>query len=93
MDWKADLLLDGKYALELKYADNTGTLDKGVREVKDYLRHTSYIAVIMFDVGKLNPETLDKYRRYYEEERARVIILQGRGGRRKKKKGVYIEMR
>ena len=94
VDWRADLLLDGKYALELKYADNTGTLDKGVREIKDYRNHTNYIAVIMLDVGDLNPETIEKYTRYYEEDGARVIVLHARGGRRKKKKkGVYVEIR
>ena len=85
VDWRADILINGKYALELKYADNSSTMDKGIREIKDYKKHTPYVAMIILDVGDLHPETLRRYIEYYEEEGAKVVVLHGKGGRRKKK--------
>ncbi len=85
VDWRADILIDDKYALELKYADNRGTLDKGIREIKDYKKHTPYVGMIILDVGRLNSEVLENYITYYQEEGAEVVVVRGIGGRKRRK--------
>lgn len=86
-----DIFIDGKYVLELKYADSIGTLDKGATEAKRY-KEKGYpgVAFVILDVGKLT-SSLAQYKRWYEDEGAKVIILRGKGERKKPKKIVFIE--
>jgi len=85
-----DILIDNKYALELKYADNKKTLDSGVAEVRRYRELFPHIAVVILDVNKLSVSTLRDYKKYYEQDDAEVIILRGKGVRRKKGKSTQI---
>ena len=85
-----DILIDNKYTLELKYADNRGTLEKGVAEVRRYSEIFNHVAVIILDVNRLSPSTLHDYKKYYEQDNAEVIILRGRGGRKKKGKSTQV---
>lgn len=88
-----DIFIDGKYVLELKYADSIGTMDKGATEAKRY-KEKGYagVAFIILDIGKLTG-SLPQYKRWYEDEGAKVIILRGKGERKKTKKirGIFIE--
>lgn len=86
-----DIFIDGKYVLELKYADSIGTLDKGTTEAKRY-KEKGYpgVAIIILDIGKLTG-SLPQYKRWYEEEGAKVIILRGKGERRKPKIRMFVE--
>ena len=81
---RVDILIDGKYALELKYADNKSTLDKGIAEVKRFSKLFNFVAVIIFDINILSINTIIEYKKDYEDLGAEVIILRGRGGRKKK---------
>ncbi len=81
-----DIFIDGKYVLELKYADSMGTLDKGMTEAKRY-KEKGYpgVAFVVLDIGKLT-SNLPQYKKWYEDEGAKVIILKGNGERKKPKK-------
>jgi len=85
-----DIFIDGKYVLELKYADNKGTLDTGLQETKRY-KEKNYpgVAVIILDVGALTG-ALSQYKRWYEEDGAKVLILRGKGERKKVKKRYFV---
>ena len=90
---KVDLLVNGKYALELKYADRKSTLQFGVDEIMDYVVATPYVGVIILDVGQLSGETIDRYKNKYEKLGASVVILKGRSGRKKKRRGTQITIK
>jgi len=87
---RLDILIDKKYVLELKYADNKGTLEKGIAEIKRYGKQFDNIAFIILDVNKLSFSILREYKNYYEEDGAQVIILRGRGSRKNKSKSTQI---
>lgn len=78
-----DILINGKYILELKYADNKGTLDKGIAEVKRYKELGKKIIMVILKVRTSNRKDIEQYTKWYREEGAEVIILKVRGKRKK----------
>ncbi len=93
MHKEGDIQINGKGVLELKYADNKGTLALGVTELKQYKdRGFSDMAVIILDVGQISGAVIQEYKRFYEQEGAKVIILQARGKRKKKAKYVITKL-
>lgn len=85
-----DILINGKYVLEQKYADNPGTLNQGLGEMKRYkAKRYPGIAFVILDTGKITPQVLE-YKRYYEEEGAKVIIIRGQGARKKLKPKYFV---
>ena len=85
-----DILINGKYVLEQKYADNPSTLNQGLGEVKRYkAKRYSGIAFVILDTGKITSQVLE-YKKYYEEEGAKVIIIRGQGERRKSKPKFFV---
>ena len=81
-----DIFVNGKYVFELKYADNEGTLNKGLQEAIRY-KEKNYpgVAFIILDIGEMQGR-LTQYKRWYEGNNAKVIILSGKGERKKPKK-------
>lgn len=81
-----DIFINGKYVLELKFADNEGTLNKGLQESLRY-KEKNYpgMAFIILDIGQMQSK-LAQYQRGYERDDAKVIILSGKGARKKVKK-------
>lgn len=81
-----DIFVDSKYVFELKYADNEGTLNKGLQEAIRY-KEKNYpgVAFIILDIGEMQGR-LSQYKRWYERDGANVIILSGKGERKKPKK-------
>ena len=81
-----DIFVNGKYVFELKYADNEGTLNKGLQEAIRY-KEKNYpgVAFILLDIGEMQGR-LTQYKRWYEGNNAKVIILSGKGQRKKPKK-------
>jgi hypothetical protein len=81
-----DIFINGKYVLELKFADNEGTLNKGLQESLRY-KEKNYpgVAFIILDIGQMQGK-LAQYQRGYERDDAKVIILSGKGARKKVKK-------
>ncbi|MEM0142846.1 MAG: hypothetical protein QXL94_02675, partial [Candidatus Parvarchaeum sp.] len=85
-----DILINGKYVLEQKYADNPSTLNQGLAEVKRYkAKRYPGIAFVILDTGKITPQVLE-YKKYYEEEGAKVIIIRGQGERKKSKSKFFV---
>ncbi|MCL4362896.1 hypothetical protein M1439_00415 [Candidatus Marsarchaeota archaeon] len=81
-----DIFVNGKYVFELKYADNEGTLNKGLQEAIRY-KEKNYpgVAFIILDIGEMQGR-LTQYKRWYEGNNAKVIILAGKGERKRPKK-------
>ena len=85
-----DIFINGKYVLEQKFADNPGTLNQGLGEVKRYKeKRYQGIAFVILDVGKITPQVLE-YKKYYEEEGAKVIIIRGQGARKKQRPKFFV---
>jgi len=86
-----DMTIDDRYVLELKYANNEGTLNKGLKEVRDYykLLHYKGVAVIILDIGILGVSKINGYVEDYKEDGAKVIILNAKA-RPTSKKDEYV---
>jgi len=74
---RGDLTIDDQYVLELKYSNSVGTLDKGLKEVRDYykLLHYKGVAIVILDIGLLGVNKINEYAEDYKEDGAKVIIL------------------
>ena len=80
-----DLVIDNKYAIELKIADNRSKLRDTKGQIHDYLKVFNELAVIILDVGKLRRSEIKEYVDDYQELGAKVIVLEGVLKRRKGK--------
>lgn len=81
-DCSGDILIDGRYVFELKYADNKSTLSNGLEEILRYKGRFEKICMVMLDVGRAQG-IVQEYEGFYKHQGAdSVIILQGRGERR-----------
>ncbi|HEW91873.1 MAG TPA: hypothetical protein ENF81_04955 [Thermotogaceae bacterium] len=80
-----DILVDGNYILELKYADNKNTLDRGISEVIRYKKFRRTVIVVLLDVRVLDRNIITRYRDYYKEVGAEVIIIRAKGQRKRGK--------
>ena len=80
-----DILVDGNYILELKYADNKNTLDRGIAEVIRYKKFRRTVIVVLLDVRVLDRNIITRYRDYYKEVGAEVIIIRAKGQRKRGK--------
>jgi len=80
-----DLVIDNKYAIELKIADNKSKLRDLKGQIHDYLKVFDKLAVIILDVGKLRRSEIKEYVDDYQELGAKVIVLEGVLKRRKGK--------
>ena len=78
-----DILIDGNYILELKYADNKGTLDRGIAEVVRYKKLGKPVIMTILDVGILSPRIITQYRNYYKENGAEAIVMKAVGYRKR----------
>ncbi len=76
-----DILIDENYILELKYADNKGTLDKGIAEIMRYKELEKIIIMIILDVGILSKRIITQYSEYYEKSGAENVIIKAKGQR------------
>jgi len=76
-----DILIDKNYILELKYADNRGTLDRGIAEVVRYKKLGNPVIMVILDIGILSPKIITQYRDYYEDNGAEAIVIKATGHR------------
>jgi len=80
-----DLVIDDKYAIELKIAHNKSRLRDLKGQIHDYLKVFDDLAVIILDVGELKRSEIKEYVDDYQELGAKVIVLEGFLKRRKGK--------
>ncbi len=76
-----DILIDEKYILELKYADNRGTLDRGIAEVIKYKKLGKPIIIVILDIGVLSSQTISQYCSHYRENGAEAVVIKASGHR------------
>jgi len=82
---KVDLVIDEKYAIELKIADGKGKLRDLVGQVHSYKKVFNNVAVILLDVGKMSRSEIKEYIDDYEGLGVKTLILEGVLRRRKGK--------
>lgn len=82
---KIDIVIDNRYAIELKIADGKGKLRDLVGQVQDYKKIHNEVAVILLDVGKMSRSDIKEYVEDYENAGVKTIILEGVLRRRKGK--------
>ena len=89
---KIDLVIDNKYAIELKIADGKGKLRDLVGQVHSYKKVYDNVAVILLDVSKMSHSEIKEYVEDYENLGVKTRILEGIL-RRKKGKAKQISIR
>jgi len=89
---KIDIVIDNRYAIELKIADGKGKLRDLVGQVNSYKKVYSEVAVILLDVGKMSHSEIKEYIDDYENLGVKAIILEG-VLRRKKGKSKQINIK
>lgn len=81
---KIDLVIDEKYAIELKIADGKGKLRDLVGQVHSYKKvFNSNVAVILLDVGMMPHSEIKEYIDDYEGLNVKTLVLEGILRRRK----------
>lgn len=89
---KIDIVIDNRYAIELKIADGKGKLRDLVGQVHSYKKVYNEVAVILLDVGKMSRSEIKEYVDDYENLEVKTIILEG-VLRRKKGKSKQINIK
>ena len=79
-----DILVNNEFIIELKYADNVGTLERGISEIIRYRNFDKEIIVIILDTGKLSKDIFNKYSEYFKQAGAKVVIIIKAKGKRKR---------
>jgi len=79
-----DILVNNEFLIELKYADNVGTLERGISEIIRYRNFDKEIIVIILDTGKLSKDIFNKYSEYFKQAGAKVVIIIKAKGKRKR---------
>lgn len=73
---------DQSAILELKYADNSGTLERGISEIVRYSNYSKKIIMILLDIGILKEDILQRYINYYRQVGGDSIVLPIEGKRK-----------
>jgi hypothetical protein len=74
---KVDLVLFGKYAIELKIATNRNVLRDMEGQLKDYKKAYPRIATVIMDPRKIDRSIIEDYRREYANDGIESIIIEG----------------
>jgi hypothetical protein len=74
---KIDIVIDNKYAVELKIADGKGTLSGLVGQLVRYKKIYKNLATILLDVGKMSRSEMKEYITDYENLGVKVKIVEG----------------
>lgn len=74
---RIDIVIDNKYAIELKIADNKGTLRALLGQLIVYKKVYKNLAVILLDIGKMSRSEMKEYVNDYENLDVKVKIVEG----------------
>lgn len=80
---KIDIVIDNKYAIELKIADAKGKLRDLVGQVHSYKKVYDNVAVILLDVSKMSHSEIKEYIDDYKNFGVKTLVLEGVLHRRK----------
>jgi hypothetical protein len=78
---KVDLVIEKKYAIELKIAESRNQVRSFIGQLKDYHKDFNNIAIVVLDIGKV--ETLNEYIQDWKQEGIKVLIMHGSVSRKK----------
>lgn len=87
-----DLVIDNRFALELKIADNKNKLRDLIGQLWMYKEAFKDIGVVILDVGKLSKGEIKEFSRNYEELGARPVIITGVLSKKPKYRGLNIKI-
>jgi len=79
-----DILVNNEFIIELKYADNMGTLERGISEIIRYRNLDKKIIMVILNTEKLSKNTINKYSEYFKQAGAKVVIIIKAKGKRKR---------
>lgn len=74
---KVDIVIDNRYAIELKIADNKGKLRDLVGQVYSYKKIYNEVAVVLLDIGRMSPSEIKEYVDDYDKLGVKTIVLKG----------------
>ncbi len=74
-----DIVINDEIALELKIGENKGNLDDGFSKIAWYKEKGGFnqLAIVILDVGMINPRDLDEYEEMFSEKGAKVVFMKG----------------
>lgn len=75
---KIDIVIDNRYAIELKIADGKGKLRDLVGQVYSYKKILNDVAVILLDVSKMSHHEIKEYTDDYGRLGVKTVILRGK---------------
>lgn len=81
---KIDVVVDGKFAIELKLAENSQKLRGLVSQAMDYRKLYSHVIALIVDVGALGPKELEERIQDLKNLGVMAIVIEGSLRRRKK---------
>ena len=84
MAGRVDIGIDkNKYGIEVKIANDKGTLRNLVGQVLAYKKYFNEIGIILLDVNELHPSMIHEYITEYKNQGVETIIIQGQLRKRK----------
>jgi hypothetical protein len=90
---RIDIVIDGKYGLELKIANSSSILRALKGQVQDYKKVLDEVAIILLDVNKLPTSEIREFVQDCKEFGVKTIIVEGRYFPRKHKDDVFYRQR
>ena len=74
---KIDIVIDNRYAIELKIADSKGKLRDLVGQVYSYKKIYNDVAVVLLDVGRMSHSEIKEYINDYAGLGVKTVVLKG----------------
>jgi hypothetical protein len=89
---KVDVVLFGKYALELKIAANKNALRDMIGQLRDYRKVYPKIATVIMDVRAVDHSVIEDYRKEYRADGIESVVVEGSLKQGKKGSGFTVNI-
>lgn len=90
---RIDIVIDGKYGLELKIANSSSILRALKGQVQDYKKVLDEVAIVLLDVNKLPSSEIREFVQDCTEFGVKTIIVEGQYSPKKHKDDVFYRQR
>ncbi len=90
---RVDIVIDGKYGLELKIANSSSILRALKGQVHDYKKVLDEVAIILLDVNKLPSSEIREFVQDCTEFGVKTIIVEGQYSPKKHKDDIFYRQR
>lgn len=89
---RIDIVLFGKYALELKIATDRSVLRDMVGQLRDYKKVYPDLATVILDIRSLERSVIEEYIKQYADDGVRSIIVEGMVRKGKGNRGITVNV-